>query len=112
MRDVDPGPSPNVKKIAAARLCLPAQAQVRWSFALHELKRTKEAYERLRPVIDRFPGEWMMRYNLACYACQLGNLKEAWSWLEKASELGDPNVKLLALGDKDLEPFWTRIGQV
>jgi tetratricopeptide (TPR) repeat protein len=85
---------------------------VRWSFALHELKRTKEAYERLRPLIDRFPREWMMRYNLACYACQLGNLKEAWGWLEKAFELGGSKVKLLALGDKDLEPFWTKIGQV
>ena len=46
-----------------------------------------------------------MRYNLACYECQLGNLDRAKRWLEKAFELGDArNMKLAALDDPDLEP--------
>jgi hypothetical protein len=49
----------------------------------------------------------MIRYDLGCYACQLGNHEEAWDWLEDAFDLGDPKqVKLLALYDPDLEPFW------
>jgi hypothetical protein len=45
-----------------------------------------------------------MRYNLACYACQLGNLKQARKWLEKVIEIAGTNeIKLMALGDPDLE---------
>ena len=54
-----------------------------------------------------------IRYNLACYACRLGRLKEAWEWLEDAFELSDANqVKLMALDDPDLELFWTKIGRI
>jgi len=83
------------------------------SFALHELKRTQEAADLLKPAADLFPKEWLIRYNLACYACQLGNRKEARTWLELAFELGDPKqVKLMALDDPDLEPIWTEIGEI
>jgi hypothetical protein len=35
------------------------------------------------------------------------------AWLEKAFELGDPKqLKLMALDDPDLEPFWTEIGEI
>jgi len=55
----------------------------------------------------------MMRYNLACYSCQLGNLKEAMGWLEKAIDLaGKEDIRLMALEDKDLEPLWSRIGEI
>jgi tetratricopeptide (TPR) repeat protein len=60
---------------------------IHWAFGLHELKRTEEARSVLLPVLDRFRTEYLMRYNLACYACQLGNLKEAWRWLEKAIDM-------------------------
>jgi predicted Zn-dependent protease len=30
------------------------------AFSLHELKRTKEAYETLKPVVDKFPKEYLM----------------------------------------------------
>lgn len=36
----------------------------------NELRRTKEPYEVLVAVVDRFPTEHLMRYNLACYSCQ------------------------------------------
>ena len=50
-----------------------------------------------------------MRYNLACYECQLGNLGRARAWLDKAVQLPDAaKLKLAALEDPDLQPLWTR----
>jgi hypothetical protein len=64
-------------------------------------------------VVEKFPKEWVMRYNLACYACQLGDLKAAWKSLEKAIDMApSKDVKTMALEDKDLEPLWTDIGQI
>jgi tetratricopeptide (TPR) repeat protein len=83
------------------------------SFALHELYRTQEAADLLKPATYFFPKEWLIRYNLACYACQLGKRKEAWKWLEFAFDLGHPKiVKLMALDDPDLEPLWAEISEI
>jgi len=83
------------------------------SSVLHKLKRTQEAADLLKPAADLFSDEWLIRYNLACYASQLGHRKEAWKWLEDAFDLGDPRqVKLMALDDQDLEPLWTEIGEI
>lgn len=81
------------------------------SFSLHELKRTVEARDNLLPVVEKFPDDAIMRYNLACYECQLGKLEQAKEWLQKAFEIGDPRkMKLMALDDRDLEPLWREIG--
>jgi tetratricopeptide (TPR) repeat protein len=83
------------------------------AYGLHELKRTKEARDVLIPIVDKFPKEYLMRYNLACYACQLGNLKEAKTWLEKAIDLaGKKDIRLMALNDPNLEPLWREIGEI
>ncbi|SPE53331.1 conserved hypothetical protein [Verrucomicrobia bacterium] len=80
------------------------------AYALHELKRTKEAREILVSVAAKFPEEFLMRYNLACYACRLGDLKEAREWLEQAVALaGAKQIKDLALKDPDLEPLWGEV---
>jgi len=47
------------------------------SFALHEMKCTQEAYENLAAARDKFSGEWILHYNLACYLSRLGRLDEA-----------------------------------
>ena len=58
----------------------------------------------------RLPLLFAVPYNLACYACQLGNLSEAWEWLQVAVELCDPEeIRGLALNDPDLEALWDRI---
>ena len=81
------------------------------SFALHELKQTAEARENLLRVVDQFPNYAVMRYNLACYECQLGRLEQAKAWLKKAYKLGNrKKIKLLVLEDPDLEPLWEEVG--
>ncbi len=72
-----------------------------------------EARDMLLPVVDRFPDDWSMRYNLACCECKLGNLKAAFDWLEKAIDLSDcPEIRLMALGDYELEPLWADISEI
>lgn len=86
---------------------------IHYAYSLHELKRTKEAWGVLIPVADKFPDIYLISYNLACYSCQLGNLKEALQWLEKAIDLaGKRDIRLMALEDLDLEPLWKDIGEI
>lgn len=89
-------------------------AWVHAAYALHELKRTAEAYGVLLPVLDRFPQEYVMRYNLACYSCQLGRLDEARDWLKKAIKLvgGADAIKQMAANDPDLEPLRAEIREL
>ena len=64
-------------------------------------------------MVDKFPEDPIMRYNLACYECQLGRLEQAKNWLQKAFEVGDSKeLKLMALTDPDLEPFRREIGEL
>jgi tetratricopeptide (TPR) repeat protein len=83
------------------------------AYSLHELKRTKEAYDVLIAVVDKFPTEHLIRYNLACYACRLGSLREAYQWLEKAVDLaGKEDIRQTALDDPDLEELWFQIAEI
>jgi Flp pilus assembly protein TadD len=91
-----------------------ASAWVHRSFALHELKRTREAFERLLPAADQFPEEGIIPYNLACYSCQLGDLTAARAWLERAfttdADADARRARLLtALEDVDLRPLWPEL---
>ncbi|MEI7728332.1 MAG: tetratricopeptide repeat protein [Verrucomicrobiota bacterium] len=84
------------------------------SFALHELKRTRDAWEHLLPVVDRFPNEPVIPYNLACYACQMGDFAVARRWLKRAFELEKQMESKVfrggqALDDPDLQPLWNEI---
>ena len=84
-----------------------------WAYALHKLKRTKEAYDVAVSVVTKFAEEATLLYNLACYACQLGNLPEAMKWLKKAMDLDSKKeIKLMALEDPDLEPLWFEISDL
>ncbi|MGZ4989068.1 MAG: tetratricopeptide repeat protein, partial [Limisphaerales bacterium] len=76
------------------------------AYALHEMRKTREAYDALKLVLDRFPKEWLMRYNMACYAVQMGRLDEGKSWLELANKIGDKKeIAELMATDPDLEPL-------
>src|SRR5229473_3134231 len=79
--------------IAATFIQLAPEYPFGWlhrSFALHALKRTAEARDNLLIALDKFPDESILRYNVACYECQLGRLEQAKHWLEKAFKMGNP----------------------
>jgi tetratricopeptide (TPR) repeat protein len=78
------------------------------SFVLHELERTREAQMLLLPALKKFRDEWHVPYNLACYACQLGQIDMARRLLKRAFFVGDAkSVKLAALADPAFAPLWT-----
>ena len=80
------------------------------SYALHELNRTKAAYDALLPAVERFPKEWLIQYNLACYSCRLQDQGRALRYLEQACKIGDPQqIKAMALQDTDLRELWERM---
>jgi len=80
------------------------------AYALHELKRTPEANTILEGVLSRFSRNWLVRYNLACYQCQMGNKEAAWRRLNEAILLkGRDAIKAIALMDRDLEPLMDKI---
>ena len=76
------------------------------SYTLHELQRTQEAWTSLLAVVAQFPEESIIPYNLACYACQMGDLAVARDWLQRAVKLrSKEEIRTLALGDPDLLPL-------
>jgi predicted Zn-dependent protease len=61
----------------------------------------------------KFPKEFLISFNLACYECRLGNLKAAKSRLKEAFDLaGQIDVRNMALDDPDLEPLRNEIRQI
>jgi tetratricopeptide (TPR) repeat protein len=89
-----------------------------WGFihsgeALDKLKRTAEAYKVLDSVLQLFPEDSMLRYNLCRYCCKLGRLKEAMECLDRAIDLaGKKDIRQQALDDPDLEPLWVNISEI
>ena len=78
--------------------------------SLYRLNRTQEAWNLLLPMAAKFPRSWVIHYDLACYACQLGHLDQSREWLKKAFKLGGgAEVKPLALADPDLKVLWSEI---
>jgi tetratricopeptide (TPR) repeat protein len=89
-------------------------AWIHRSFALHELRRTQEAFDLLLPAAKRFPKETTVPYNLACYTCQLGDLPTARRWFQRVLTLAKSLAEKLhrlraALDDADLEPLWPEL---
>jgi predicted Zn-dependent protease len=84
-----------------------------WAYALYESERISEARTLLLSIVDKFPNEYLIRYSLACYSCQLGHLKEALQWLEKAVSLANSSeVKQMVQNNPDLQPLWDKIGPI
>ncbi|MBM3869442.1 MAG: tetratricopeptide repeat protein [Verrucomicrobia bacterium] len=68
------------------------------------------AWDALRPAAEQFPNETIVPYNLACYACQMGNLDAARQWLGRAKVVaqkhgGTESFTQMALADPDLAPL-------
>jgi Flp pilus assembly protein TadD len=86
-----------------------------WLHRAYALRRAADggltkAQEALKPAAEKFPQEPMILFNLACYACQLGQLMEARGWIKRAMKVGGiESVKLMALADEDLKPLWPEL---
>jgi len=81
--------------------------------SLHKLARTTEARDVLLGSLDQFPDAYQIRYDLARYSCQMGDLAEACAWLAEAFGIsGTAETRILALHDPDLEPLRKQFGEV
>jgi hypothetical protein len=86
-----------------------------WLHCAYALRRMEgggidQAWRFLLPVAEKFPTEPVIAFNLACYACQLNQLPDARTWLQRASEIGgEKEIKMMALADDDLKPLWSEI---
>ncbi|MSU62056.1 MAG: tetratricopeptide repeat protein [Pedosphaera sp.] len=88
-----------------------------WLHRAYALRRVtggglQSAWDALLPAAMKFPGEPTIPYNLACYACQLGQLDGARAWLLGARAIGGKSeIKRMALKDEDLKPLWTEVSE-
>jgi tetratricopeptide (TPR) repeat protein len=86
---------------------------IKLAHALHRLKRTQEALDQLLPIAKEHPKDWVVRYNLACCACQLRQPKEARTWLEAATRLANSSeMKNMINEDPDLEPLCNEMDEM
>ncbi|GDY22537.1 hypothetical protein LBMAG56_38840 [Verrucomicrobiota bacterium] len=71
------------------------------------------AFEALVPAATLCPQEPIVFFNLACYACQLGRLDEAWEWLQQAAKLSSrARIIEMARQDDDLAPLRDRLAKL
>ena len=86
-----------------------------WLHRAYAMRRVPEggieqAWNLLLPAAEKFPSEGVIPYNLACYACQLGQLDESRRWFKIARRAGKAEtMKTMALKDEDLRPLWEEI---
>lgn len=86
-----------------------------WIHRAYALRRMPEgglqqAWDALLPAAEKFPKDFLVPYNLACYAAQMNKADTAWELLHRAMKLGKPaSVRRMALVDPDLEPLWPRL---
>ncbi|HVK58443.1 MAG TPA: tetratricopeptide repeat protein [Candidatus Kapabacteria bacterium] len=102
--------------VVSKALCeLAPQSSEAWICHANTLRNYKglvEAWNMLLGVVNKFPDDAIIRYNLACYAAQMGLLEESCAWLVQAFELEEAaQLKLAAIYDPDLRPLWEKIGR-
>ena len=87
-----------------------------WLFlasSLHKLDHSEEACETLLSVVDDFPDNPAIPYELASLFCQMGELREARQWLKNAFSIGDAKeLRQLALADASLKPLWEKMREI
>lgn len=95
-------------RVAASKLSLRDPANLQWrislAFAVRRAESLGAAREILLETLKLHPKEALVRYNLACYECQLGDLDAAREFLASAFTIA-PGYRSVALEDPDLEPL-------
>ena len=85
--------------------CGQSKQAISLAYATRRADSIQAAKEILLNAESMFPKEALIKYNLACYFCQTGDIKMAKDYLKKAFEI-DLNWRSAALEDKDLKPLW------
>jgi len=88
-----------------------AQWAISAAYATRRAESIQAAKSILLEAVKSHPEEPMIRYNLACYECQLGNLSDAKEHLMHVTKLG-VKFRAMALDEPDLEPLWAEIGRL
>ena len=82
---------------------------IQWTISLAYATRKAHSIQAAKEILlsaeSKFPKEASIKYNLACYYCQLGDVQNAKRYLKKAFEI-DSNWRMAALEDEDLKPLW------
>ena len=82
---------------------------IQWTISLAYATRRADSIRAAKEILlnaeSKFPKDAAIKYNLACYFCQTGDIKTAKSYLKKAFEI-DLNWRMTALEDEDLKPLW------
>ena len=81
---------------------------INWAYSLRRANGfgIPMAYKTLRRSVDRFPKDFLIPYNLACYCSCMKTIDEAWRWLDIAAQRSDyKTIREMALQDDDLEPL-------
>lgn len=89
-----------------------ASGWLHYAYALRRVPEggVEQAWDALRPAVEKFPEEAIIPYNLSCYACQMDRLLEARQWLARAMAVGGQGpITRMALADADLKPLWKNI---
>jgi predicted Zn-dependent protease len=101
--------------IARLHMSVAPKSLFGWIHQAYALRRVEEgglqaAWNALFPVMEKFPKNPIVPYNLACYACQLQQQAKARILLTRAMALGgrEENTRM-ALNDSDLKPLWDLI---
>jgi tetratricopeptide (TPR) repeat protein len=93
----------------AKRLAVFQPNDIQWitsyAYATRRAESIQAAKEILLDAEPKFPKEAIIKYNLACYFCQMGDTESAKNYLKKAFEL-DSSWRGKAFDDLDLEPLW------
>jgi len=85
---------------------------IQWTISLAYATRRADSIQAAKEVLlkaePKFQKEAAIKYNLACYFCQTGDIQNAKNYLKKAFEI-DLNWRVAALDDIDLQPIWDSI---
>ena len=82
---------------------------IQWTISLAYATRRRDSIQAAKQILlkaePKFPKAGIIKYNLACYFCQTGDIKAAKNYLKKAFQI-DSRWRLHALNDEDLKPMW------
>jgi len=82
---------------------------LQWTISLAYATRRADSIQAAKEILlnaeAKFSKEGIIKYNLACYFCQTGNIEAAKNYLKRAFQI-DSSWRVTALNDEDLKPMW------